>query len=160
MSDKVEFSLIGLDSLLNTLASLKNETKYKSGRFALRKAAQLIANAAKHNADRLDDPKTGRKISDNIAVRWNGKLYRSTGNLGFRVGVLGGSRLPKGGNPDTGAGGRTPHWHLLEFGTEHSRAKPFMRPAAEQNISAAIDEFVKQYSKSIDRAIKRAIKVG
>lgn len=158
MTDKVEFSIIGLDSLLNKLTFLKQDIKYKSGRFALRKAATLIAKAAQQNASNLDDPATGRQISENIGVRWNGKFFKATGNLAFRVGVLGGSKLPKGGNPDTGAGGATPHWHLIEFGTEHSRAQPFMRPAAEQNINAATDEFIRQYEKSIDRAIKRTSK--
>ena len=48
---------------------------------------------------------------------------------------------------------------LVEFGTEHSRAQPFMRPALSQNIGAATDEFIKQYDKALDRAIKKAAKV-
>jgi HK97 gp10 family phage protein len=155
MADTVQFSIIGLDSLLKKFDAINHDVRYKGGRFALRKAAQLVRDAAKQNALALDDPDTGRSIAANIAERWNGKLFRRTGDLGFRVGVLHGARLPKN-NLDEGAGGPTPHWRLLEFGTEKMAARPFMRPALENNINAATNEFAKHYEKAIDRAIKRA----
>lgn len=157
MADSIQFSITGLDSLLGKLDSLKYETRYKGGRFALRKAAQLVRDAAKQKAAAIDDPTTGRVISANIVERWNGKHYKRTGDLAFRVGVKHGAVIPKG-NPDQGVNGPTPHWRLLEFGTEKMRAQPFMRPALESNISAATDTFVRQYEKAIDRAIKRASK--
>ncbi len=157
MADNIEFSLTGIDGLLGKLDSLKYETRYKGGRFALRKAAQVVREAAKQNALTLDDAGTGRSIAQNITEKWNGREYKRTGNLAFRVGVQHGAKLPKD-NKDEGAGGPTPHWRLLEFGTERMAAKPFMRPALENNISAATDEFIKQYEKAIDRAIKKAAK--
>lgn len=157
MADKLEFDIKGLDQLLEKFNSVKYETRYKGGRFALRKAAQLVREAARQNALAFDDPGTGRKIADNIAERWNGRLYKSSGDLGFRVGVIGGAKTPKN-NIDEGSGGPTPHWRLLEFGTEKMPAKPFMRPALEQNIGAATDEFVRQYEKALVRAIRKASK--
>lgn len=157
MADKIEFSIIGLDSLLGKLLSISQDVKYKGGRFALRRAAQVVRDAAKQNALRFDDAATGRTIADNIAERWNGKLFKRTGDLGFRVGVLKGAILPQN-NKDEGAGGPTPHWRLKEFGTEKMPADPFMRPALEDNINAATDTFVREYEKAIDRAIKRAQK--
>jgi HK97 gp10 family phage protein len=157
----VSFKITGLDSLLGKLENLKYETKKKGGRFALRKAAQLVRDAAKQNAQGLDDPETGRAISDNIADRWNSRLNKQTGDLGFRVGVLQGARLPKpGAQVSEGQGAPTPHWRLLEFGTEKMVARPFMRPALANNIGAATDTFVREYEKAIDRAIKRAKKKG
>lgn len=158
MADTIEFSLIGLDSLLGKLDSVKQDVKLKGGRFALRKAAQLVAAKAKAGAERVDDPETGRSIAANIALRWNGRLFKRTGDLGFRIGVRHGGVIRVKGNPDPGVNGPTPHWRLIEFGTEHSRAQPFMRSALADNISAATGIFVSEYEKAIDRAIKRAAK--
>lgn len=158
MADAVEFSITGLEELLGKLDEVSFDMKRKGGRFALRKAAQVIRDAAKQNAKRLDDPETGRQIAANVVERWNGRLFKSTGNLGFRVGVQHGAVMPEGSNPDTGPNGPTPHWRLLELGTEKMAARPFMRPALEQNINAATDTFIREYEKALDRAIKRARK--
>lgn len=160
MADSVEFSLIGLDSLLGKFESIAYDVKRKGGRAALRKAAQLIANVAKQNAQALDDSETGRSIADNVALRWNGRIFKRSGDLGFRVGVLQGAKTAKKGDPalPTNTGSATPHWRLLEFGTSKMAAKPFLRKALADNIGAATSEFLNQYEKSIDRAIKRAQK--
>jgi len=159
MADYIEFSLTGLDSLLGKLESVSHDVKRKGGRFALRKAAQIIVDKARQNAQRIDDAETGRTIADNISMRWNGRLFKRTGDLGFRIGVLTGSiRNMEPGNPDTGPGGATPHAMLVELGTEKARAQPYLRPAAENNIGEVVDEFVRQYEKAVDRAIKRAKK--
>jgi HK97 gp10 family phage protein len=71
------------------------------------------------------------------------------------VGVQGGAKLPKD-NVDEGASGPTPHWRLKEFGSEKMAAEPFMRPAGEQAAQAATDEFIEQFGRAIDRALKRA----
>jgi hypothetical protein len=34
-------------------------------------------------------------------------------------------------------------------------ARPFMRPALENNVQRATDEFMRQYGKALDRAIKK-----
>lgn len=159
MTDSLEFSLTGLDSLLGKLESVSYDVKRKGGRYALRKAAQIIVDKAKQNAQRIDDSETGRAIADNIAMRWNGRLFKRTGDLGFRIGVLTGSiRNMEPGNPDTGPGGATPHAYLVELGTEKARAQPYLRPAAENSINEVVDEFVRQYGLALDRALKRAKK--
>lgn len=156
MADTVEFSLTGLDSLLGKLEAVSYDLKRKGGRSALRKAAQIVAEKAKEGARRVDDSKTGRSIADNVAIRWNGRLFRRTGDLGFRVGILHGAVLRNGG--DLSANSPTPHWRLLEFGSEKMRAQPFMRPALENQISEVTNTFVTAYELAIDRALKRASK--
>jgi HK97 gp10 family phage protein len=155
----VDFSvkMNGIDELSKKLESLRYDIAKKGGRFALRKAAQVIRDAAKQGARRVDDSATGRSIASNITEKWNGRLNRQTGDLGFRVGVSQGAVLPKKGEkPDESASGPTPHWRLLEFGTEKMAAKPFMVPAMEANAQKATDVFIDQYSRAIDRALKRA----
>ena len=135
MADGVEYTLTGVDELMGKLESISDDMKRKGGRAALRKAANVIANRAKANAQRLDDPETGRSIADNIAVRWNGREFKRNGNLAFRIGVLHGAVLRK--HPDKAGNAPTPHWRLLEFGTENMRAQPFIRPAAENSAAEA-----------------------
>lgn len=156
MADGVEFSILGLDSLLGKLGEVSVDVRRKGGRAALRKAAQLVVQKAKAGAERIDDKATGRSISDNIALRWNGRLFKRTGDLGFRIGVLHGAVLKDGGDLSTNA--PTPHWRLIEFGTEKMPAAPFMRPALADSISEVTNTFVTEYEKAIDRAIRRAAK--
>lgn len=154
----IEFSLTGIDALVGKLEAVSYDMKRKGGRSALRKAAQLVADKAKEGAQRLDDPETGRSIAANIALRWNGRLFKASGDLGFRVGVLHGAVLKNGG--DLSANSPTPHWRLLEFGTQNMAAQPFMRKALADNISEATNTFITEYEKAIDRAIKRAAKAA
>lgn len=158
MADSIEFALEGIDSLVGKLEAISYDMKRKGGRTALRKAAQVVANKAKEGAERLDDPETGRSIAANIALRWNGRLFKLNGDLGFRVGVLHGAVLKNGG--DLSANSPTPHWRLLEFGTAKMAAQPFMRKALADSISEVTSTFITEYEKAIDRAIKRADKAA
>lgn len=156
MADGVEFSILGLDGLLGKLGAVSVDVRHKGGRAALRKAAQVVVQKAKEGAERMDDKATGRSISDNIALRWNGRLFKRTGDLGFRIGVMHGAVLKDGG--DLSSNAPTPHWRLIEFGTEKMPAAPFMRPALADSISEVTNTFVTEYEKAIDRAIRRAAK--
>lgn len=161
MADKVEFSLYDPDNVLGKLKAFPVAIGKKGARFAMRKAANLVANAAKENARKLDDPQTASAIAENIAVRFSNRTFKRTGNVLFRVGVMGGA----GGNlseKDQAAGlpgGDTRHWRLLEFGTSRTRARPFMRPALENNINKATDEFIRQLDRWIARNLKNIDKI-
>ncbi|APC45954.1 hypothetical protein QHH_42 [Halomonas phage QHHSV-1] len=154
----------GLEAVIGKLKALEELPRQKTTRFALRKAANLVRDAAQANASRLDDPTTSQNIAANIAVALDKKRYRQDDEIKMRVGVKGGARgfaaavgelRGQGkGNP----GGDTYYWRFLEFGTEHMRAQPFMRPALESNSGAATGEFVSQFEKAITRAIRRANK--
>lgn len=158
-NDAIQYSLLGVDELLGKLDELGQDVRKKGGRFALRKAAKIVEAAAKVNANKVDDPGTGRSIADNIATRFSTRRFKRTGDLLFRVGVSYGAVLPgKGETVDKTVNSPTPHWRLKEFGTSKMRAEPFMRPALSDNIGAATNEFIVQYDKAIDRAIKRAKK--
>lgn len=158
----VTFEMEGAEALEAKLKGISYDMRFKGGRFALRKAANLVRDKAKESAQRFDDPKTAEVIANNLAVRWSGKHFKRTDDLKFRVGVRGGAKgyaaasgelKGKGkGNP----GGDTFYWRFLEFGTANMPAQPFMRPAIAESTQAATQEFIKQYGKAVDRAIKRA----
>lgn len=143
--------ITGVEALNKKLAGLSHDVRYKGGRFALRKAANVIAEAVKTNADKVDDPKTSESIKKNVAIRWSSKRFKSTGDLAFRVGILGGARAGGASNP----GGETFHWRFLEFGTEKMRANPFMQKSIDQSKMPAVNQFILHYNKALDRAIKR-----
>jgi len=146
----------GLDAVLGKLKELKAEPRKKSTRFALRKAANVVRDAAKAGAEKVDDPKTPTNIAENVVVRADTRHMRESGDLKFSVGIRGGSvsKRKNASNP----GGDTYYWRFLEFGTEKMAAQPFMRPAMESSVDPATDEFVKQFDKVITRAVGRADK--
>lgn len=158
MADTIEVKLDGVDALISKLESITYETKRKTGRAALRKAASVIVDQIKLNAEKLDDPHTARSIADNAALRWNGRMFKQTGDLAFRVGILQGAVLKK--NPSLGKDAPTPHWRLLEFGTEKMAARPLVRAAANARLTDVFNTFAINYGAGIDRAIKRAAKKG
>lgn len=153
----IDVTMTGLDSVVAKIAAVKYDTARKGGRFALRKAAQVIVKAAQQKARTLDDPDTAKNIATNIKERWNGKLNKLSGDLGFRVGVIGGARFPKRGQkPDLSAGAPTPEWRAFEFGTETTAAQPCLVPAFKANLQAATDTFIVQYGAALGRAISKA----
>ena len=160
MSDVVEFKIEGLEALQAKLQAVSVDMQKKGGRFALRKAAQVIRDKAIQNASAIDDPATRESISKNITERWNGRLNKKSGgaDMGFRIGVLGGAK-DTGKEDSKNPGGTTFHWRFIEFGTAKMQAKPFMRPALEQSQGQVVDTFVNEYSKALDRALRKAQKV-
>lgn len=144
-----QFDLKGMDKAIERMKALPNDVRKKVVMGALRKSATLVVKAAKANAMRHDDPATGRKIASNIQARFGSKTYKATGDVMYRIGVAN----PKGaipkGNPDEGDKGPTPHWHLLELGTEAMAARPFMLPALADNIEAATNAFAAEAAKRI-----------
>ena len=152
----VEVKLQGLVPIVEKMRTLKREIRLKPARSALGQAAKLIRQQAQQNALAVNDPDTGRTIADNIVQRFRSKHHKRTGDLMISVGVATEKgRIPKG-NPDTGPKGNTPHWHLLELGTENMPAQPFLAPAARQQAEAAMHQFTASLDKGIDRILKKA----
>lgn len=154
----------GIGEVLGKLKAVTETTKYKGGRTALRKAAALIQAKVKEAAIAIDDPNSPEKIYINVDVRFSPKRFKATGDLGFRVGIAGGARQyantaenvrKRRVGKEYATGGETWYWRLIEFGTEKMAARPFMRPALEQNIDQATDLFMREYNKVLDRAIKK-----
>lgn len=156
MADPVALNVEGLEPLIARMDNLSFDLRKKGARFAMRKAANLIRDKAKENAAQLDDPKTAAAIAENVAIRFSPKEFKQTGNLIFRVGVMGGAGGRRSAEQLSGLPGQdTRHWRQQEFGNSRHAAQPFMRRALSENIQAATDEFINQYNKALDRAIKR-----
>ncbi len=167
MAAGLEYKFTGLEDLTGRLQGLPTALRKKGFRFAGRKAAMIIHAQAVANAQALDDPVTAQQIAKNIVVRFSNRTFTRTGDILFRVGVLGGARnyeaygevqtnKPASQNP----GGDTWYWRLLEFGTETVPAKHFMRDALSSTSEKATSEFASQLDKWLDRNLKRITKKG
>lgn len=166
-----EFDFTGQADVINNFRALKNDIQYKGGRSSLRKAANFGADKVRDSAKTLDDPQSAEDISKNVAVRWSGRRFRSTGDLSFRIGILGGARRyaddrknrQKGragkeyatAGDKTNPGGDTYYWRFLEHGTKNAQPHKFFVPAIERNVTGIIDTFFSELQKSIARAIKK-----
>lgn len=149
-----QWELKGYDNAIKKMRDLPVKIRAKAGRSALGRAVRIVTNAAKDNAKRIDDAETGRTIAANVVQRFRSKFFKQTGDLMISVGVATNKGpIPKG-NPDEGPKGNTPHWHLIERGTEKAKAQPFMLPALVQNIDAVEAKFAVELEKQIDKIVK------
>ncbi len=151
-----KFSILGLKDITDKLQEIPEEIAHKAVKSSLRKAAKLVYDAAYNNALAVDDPKTGRKIADNIRLQFASRLFQQTdGNLVmYRIGVSTSRGNIPTPNTDTGPRGSTPHWHLIEFGTQKNQSQPYMRPALDNNVSQVIDSFVINLGHELDKLSK------
>lgn len=161
----IDFEIKGAEELKKRLENITSDLKMKGGRSALRSAANVLRNDAISNAKAVDDSKTEEEIAKNIVVRWSGRTFKRTGDIAFRVGVLGGARATKkggalekmgelSGKGKDNPGGATWYWRFLEFGTSRSLARPFMRKAMNKTDDATA-AFIKAYNKALDKALKK-----
>lgn len=149
----LEFKIQGADNFKKNLRQLEQNVQLKTARAAARKAANVIRDAAKANAEKLDDPETSQSIAANIAVQQRTKELKRTGDLVFSIGVRGGSKS-KSSN-EKNPGGDTFYWRFIELGTSKLAATPFLQPAMKDNIAKATNTFVMEFEKGIARAVKR-----
>lgn len=168
----VEVKFEGLEEVLKKLDRLSNQRLVKNAaNRAARKAMNIVKDAAKQNAKRIDDPVTREAIYENVTVS-QGKT-RNSSYVRMRVGIMGGAgsnskskkivfkeRKKRGEakqvlDDDTVAlpGGNTKYWRFIEFGTSHIPATPFMRPALANNIQQVTNEFTEAFSLELDKEL-------
>lgn len=146
-----EFQIKGLGPVMAKLKALRDpKSQLKAVRAAGTRAMRIVRDAARVRARGVDDPKSPSNIAKNIVTRNDAKAGRREGGVVIKVGVQGGAR-PAKGNADTG------HWRFVEFGVpEHGiAARPFMRPALENNVDKVTDAFVAEMDKQIDKIVAK-----
>lgn len=154
---KVEMSLIGMDGVLDTLKSLPAEVVSKRGgpvKLALAKGARLIRDQAKQNlraqiAEGGADESTGLLEQNIIASRgkppFGGKGER------YLVRVRRKSYTRKSKEVVTTRKTAS----LLEYGSSHQPAKPWLRPAVQQKGGEAVVVIANDLTRRIDQTVKR-----
>lgn len=151
----------GTEQAIKRLKALTGAQGKRAARRALRRGANVMRDAARVNAARVDDPMTRENIAKNIMVQAGGsRRERRVDGVMMRVGVRGGARNMEKygefrgegkGNP----GGDTWYWRLLEFGTEKMAAQPILRPAMTSSAQAATDAFAGAFGAEIDKELAK-----
>lgn len=172
-----EFALQGLDSVLAKLRNMPENLQKSGAKRAVRAGAVVVQKSAISNALRIDDPTTSESIAKNIAVQYSSPKSKAEHGVVYRVGVLGGARKYANTRGNRGKkrvgdtyvvggtiagssnnpGGDTYYWRFVEFGFNHKggghvEARPFMRPALENNINQATDAIVAALGPALDKA--------
>lgn len=143
MAERIE----GLDAVIRRMKALPQEIQRKAATAALRKGAAVVVKAARANYS-ADDPSTPSNIAKAIASRADSKGGKREGGAMVKVGVIGGAR-PRKGNEDEG------HWRFVEFGKEGVPARPFMRPALENNVSQVTNAITSALGPAIDKILAK-----
>lgn len=146
-NDVVSMRITGLSRVTNRLRRVDGDMQGRVLKSSMRRAMDVVKKDAIDFADRNDDPRTPLNIADHIIL--NTGTDKRTGNISARVGVRGGARYRRG---DKDAG-RVTYWRFVEFGTGRSRARPFMRPAMNNNVEVVFSTLVFE----LDRAISRSV---
>lgn len=134
MADEITFKLKGTDELSARFKELGAAARRQIALPAAKDAMDIVLQDAKRRADRIDDPRTRNYIPDNLALIERKKEGEALGSVVVSVGV----RRRRGG----AGGGNTFYWWWVELGTERSRARPFLRPAAMANRQEVFREFI------------------
>jgi HK97 gp10 family phage protein len=137
MVGRIDFDIKGADEMERLLKELGPKVAARVGDQALRAGARPIVAEAK----RLVHKRTG-ELRKSITAR----IERKRKDDDERV-VLIGFKAP--------ASRRA---HLEEFGTAHSRAHPFMRPAMDSKAGEALDEIGRVMAKGITREAAKLAK--
>jgi len=150
----IQVDVRGLDEIERKLRLLPDRLGNNAMRRALRKGANIVRDAARKNAQKIDDLKTREQIYKNIAVYGGGRRReKEVGGVMMRVGVRGGARPTRG---DIAApGGNTTHWRFIEFGTSEASAKPFMRPAMNSTASQVFNAVAESATKELDKELDK-----
>ncbi len=155
---KITFKLEGFSEIKQKLEAMKVDMQDRAVKDCLGRAADIILDDAQRNAVDLDDPKTGRKIRDNIIKEFGTKVYRRSGKrvVMWRIGVKTRFSGIRKGNPDEGPSGNTPHWHMIEYGTRRQKEQPFLRKAMRAKAGAFFNRFRDELERRILRLGRRA----
>jgi len=145
----IEFKRVQNPKLAEALRKLPRELQDKILKPAARRGANIIAEQARALVRESDDPTTARRIANNIVVRYRKRRSREINGVAFSIGVMyPRGRMPKG-NPDDGV--NTPHWHLLELGTEKMPAQPFLLPAMLLRAEDVTEEIYKMAEQNLGK---------
>jgi HK97 gp10 family phage protein len=151
----IQVKVSGVYQLKQRLSALQTAVRDRGMKKAVRAGAEKIADKARENAKRIDNPATPESIPLNIAVQFAPKMSRANYGVAYRIGVMGGARAEYVKRKLTGKtlpGGETFYWRFLEFGTSKMPARPFLRPAIDR-AEVAGEEIATVLEQFLDRTV-------
>lgn len=147
------YQIQGLKELQKTLAMLPKGVEKRAHRAALSAGGRIIAKAAKRKAPKGE---TGL-LKKSIGMKFLPARGKSQpiAIIGPRRGFKGTPKVVtdrQTGQQKTITPDPVRYAHLVEKGTRHSSAKPFIRPALDESASAVFEAMAQKVSKAIDTA--------
>lgn len=150
---EVSIKLTGMPELLGQLRALGDEFAAKELRRAARKAFLPVYETAHRLA--LPSMDTGA-LMDAIKLQ----VVKNSGDSVVAVGIRIIGKMARSINRARKLGHRNParRWHFVEFGTVKMPAKPFLRPALDQNAELVTKILKEELIKGIQRAKNKRAK--
>ena len=146
-----ELRIQGLDEAIKTLKQLPDRIRKKHLGAAMRLGARIIVNDARKRV-----PVDTGFIKKNITQK---SSSRRVGDRAYRVSVGVNNDIKKSGLQGTSTKNKTGltgfanapsyYWRFLEFGTSKMQARPFIRPAGEENKGAVFAKVTSALRSSI-----------
>ena len=135
MADWITYKLKGAEELSRVFKTLPQQMQRQVVIPAAKDAMDIVLQAAKDNASRIDRPETRNYIPKNLDMIEDKRFFEETGSTKISVGVR---------KRRSGVGGGNTYYAAIfvELGTSRSRAQPFMRNALSQNQAAVFQEFL------------------
>lgn len=156
MTLKMEMQITGAEGVIDTLRSLPREIVSKRGgpvKLALAKGARLLRDyekaALRGVLSQVGDQSTGL-LEENI-ISSRGKEPRGTKGERYLVRIKRRTYPDRTGKPVT----TLKTAHLLEYGSEHQPATPFIRPTAQARAGEVIRVVVKDLDRRIALIVRK-----
>lgn len=153
---KIEMHLSGMEGVLATLRQLPAEVVSKRGgpvKLALAKGARLIRDEARKNAERAiaegGDRSVGLLVPNIISSR--GKAPIGGKGERYLVRVKRKTYPDRSGKPVT----TLQTANLLEYGSSHQPATPWLRPAVMLKGQQAVDVITQDLARRLDLTVKK-----
>lgn len=144
-------SVSGLAGVIRNLKAAPKDIIRPSVRSAGKKAMQIVKKDVIRRALAIDNPETPTVIAKNIGMR--SRFNSRQGIMRVSVGVLGGDGSRSSARYSRGDKERllVTYWRYVELGTSRSAARPFLRPALENNAESVLSEFVAQINQQLEK---------
>lgn len=138
----------GLAAVEKMLQDLPDKEAKKVLRSSLMRGALPLLRAIQAAAPVRDDGSGPKKLSKKSSYGRMPGWLRS--NIGRKFGGVTATSVSVGITFR-----RAWYWHLVEFGSRHARARPFIRPAAESAQGAAVADLAAAFGPQIEKAARR-----
>lgn len=150
-----QFNIENIGDLVAKFEELSEKMQKRIAWKAVKKGAGVIRDAAEANAKKIDAPardgETDSQIFPYIKIQKASKIAKAERAVAYRIGVEGQAIYDGVRAPPT-------YWRFVEFGTEKTKAQPFLRPAMEQNMNAAANAIVTELWSELAKAAAKAAK--
>lgn len=138
----------GLADLERDLRELSQREALKAVKTGVRAGGRVVARQAKKNV--IANPSVDSSLLANRITAKANKGPVSGGQAAAWVGVRGGKQqVVRKGKKKGMLANASKYAHLVELGTEHSAAEPFLRPALDQKGDEAVAKVEESISKSL-----------